>query len=142
MSAIFIASDHAGFHLKQAIIKNIESEFIDLGATSDQRVDYPDYAHQLAKKIEESIENKSPAFGILICGSGQGMAISANRHAKIRAALCWNENIAKLARSHNDANVLCLSSREVDEATNFRVIKAFLETAFEGGRHTQRIQKI
>lgn len=139
MNPIWIASDHAGFELKSLILKNLEGPFEDLGPFSSESVDYPDFAHLLCEKIVASFDKR---FGILICGSGQGMAMSANRHPEIRAALCWNEEVAKLSRQHNDANVLCLGARVVDANLNLKIIKSFFEASFEGGRHQKRVDKI
>ncbi len=144
MNTIFIASDHAGFELKAKIQSSLRDlEFKDLGPDSKDSVDYPDYAHLLSEELTNAVDKTGEAhFGILICGSGQGMAITANKHPQIRAALCLTEEMAKLAREHNDANVLCLASRLVDESVNLRIIKRFFETPFEGGRHENRVQKI
>ncbi len=138
-SQIFVASDHAGFSLKKNLIeKNKNYDWKDLGCPNADRVDYPDYAQLLCQKVVA----KPGSFGVLICGSGQGMAMSANRHAHIRAALCWNVESAQLARQHNDANVLCLGARLIDESTCHEILKAFLQTEFEGGRHQARVEKI
>lgn len=147
---LYIGSDHAGFVLKQNLIARLKVDFDvvgnlalrveDLGAYSEESVDYPDYAHLVCTKIIEA--HDSQVMGLLICGSGQGMAITANRYKEIRAALCWSENIAKLSRQHNNANILCLSSREIDEDLNYKILKAFLTTSFEGGRHLNRVNKI
>ena len=141
MKQIFIASDHAGFILKKNIIKKFSKKinFKDLGANNSyQSVNYPDYAHRLCKNV---IKNKSN-IGILICGSGMGMAMSANKHKKIRAALCYSPKNAKLSRLHNDANVITLGSRLTKKETAFKCIITFLRTKFEGGRHIKRIKKI
>tara|TARA_Y100001960_G_scaffold301018_1_gene350650 strand:- start:203 stop:628 length:426 start_codon:yes stop_codon:yes gene_type:complete len=141
LKQIFIASDHAGFILKKNIIKKFSKKinFKDLGANNSyQSVNYPDYAHRLCKNV---IKNKSN-IGILICGSGMGMAMSANKHKKIRAALCYSPKNAKLSRLHNDANVITLGSRLTKKETAFKCIITFLRTKFEGGRHKKRIKKI
>ena len=141
MKQIFIASDHAGFILKKNIIKKFSKKinFKDLGTNNSyQSVNYPDYAHRLCKNV---IKNKSN-IGILICGSGMGMAMSANKHKKIRAALCYSPKNAKLSRLHNDANVITLGSRLTKKETAFKCIITFLRTKFEGGRHIKRIKKI
>lgn len=141
---LFIASDHAGFELKKKIIETLGSGIEDLGPSSADSVDYPDYAHRLCLKIKAALKEQgaeSPK-GILICGSGQGVAMVANKYPEIRAALCWSKESAELARKHNDANVLCLPSRLVDESTNLKIIKSFMETSFEGGRHEARVKKI
>lgn len=132
-----IASDHAGFPLKQHFIKMESIEWIDCGPDSDDSVDYPDFADTLCKKV---IETGLP--GVLICGSGQGMAMRANKYQKIRAALCWTTEIAQLSRQHNNANVLCLGSRTIDENTAQEILKTFISTNFEGGRHQKRIDKL
>lgn len=134
---VLIAADHAGFELKQKLIADLsEISFEDLGCHSLDSVDYPDFAKKLTSKIVQ--EQK----GLLICGSGQGMAISANKAPDIRAALCWTKEIAALARQHNNANVLCLPSRflSIDEAKE--ILTTFLNTEFEGGRHQRRVDKI
>ena len=141
MKQIFIASDHAGFILKKNIIKKFSKKinFKDLGTNNSyQSVNYPDYAHRLCKNV---VKNKSN-IGILICGSGMGMTMSANKHKKIRAALCYSPKNAKLSRLHNDANVITLGSRLTKKETAFKCIITFLRTKFEGGRHIKRIKKI
>jgi len=138
---IAIGGDHAGFQLKEIIKTNLESEgyFIeDFGPFSDQSVDYPDFVHPVAS----SVENGEYNFGILICGSGNGVAMTANKHKGIRAALCWNEMLAKLARAHNNANVLCLAGRFLDDELAMDIVDTFLKTSFDGGRHINRIKKI
>jgi ribose 5-phosphate isomerase B len=138
---IAIASDHAGFDLKSIIIKEFGSKYqiIDLGCdNSESSVDYPDFAQKLSKNIID----KSVNFGILICGSGIGISIAANRFSQIRAALCHNSKIAEISRKHNDANVLCLGARIVDEENALRIVQTFLNTDFAGGRHAKRIEKL
>jgi len=140
---ISIASDHAGFVAKEQIkeflkLKYPHIELIDHGAFSEESVDYPDIAHALAY----AIINNETDIGIILCGSGNGVCISVNKHSKIRAALCWDKNIAELARLHNDANVLCLSARFIDIDNNIQMVDVFLNTAFEGGRHQKRVEKI
>jgi len=138
---VLIASDHAGFSLKKEIIKFLESEkyeIIDCGTDSDLAVDYPDYAHKLSAMIKIGKATK----GILICGTGNGMAIAANKHQNIRAALCYNEEMASLARKHNDANVLTMGARMISIKKAKEIVKIFLNTKFDGGRHKARIQKI
>lgn len=139
---IVIASDHAGFDLKKHLIEIFNKEniqFSDLGCTSsDEAVDYPDYANILAEKLK----NNTECFGILICGSGVGISIAANRHKHIRAALCFDTNIAMLARLHNNANVLCLGARVIDFAYAAEIVKIFLSTKFEGKRHEKRVSKL
>ena len=140
-SKIVIGSDHAGFEYKEAIkqylVKN-NVEIIDVGTHSTESCDYPDYAHAAAREIE----NGNSEYGILICGSANGVAITANKHQKIRAALCWQNEIASLARLHNDANIICLPARfvTIDEAEE--MVHTFLTTEFEGGRHQKRVEKI
>ncbi|MAF91237.1 MAG: ribose 5-phosphate isomerase B [Bdellovibrionaceae bacterium] len=139
MQKLFIASDHAGFDLKEKIKSYfLNIEWIDLGTKSADSVDYPDLADALAKELSEDGSDRA----ILICGSGQGMAIRANKYPHIRAALCYNNEITELSRLHNDANVLCLGSRfcELDAAT--QMVKIFLNTDFEGGRHQRRVDKL
>jgi ribose 5-phosphate isomerase B len=136
---IYIASDHAGFQLKQELKQmHPEIEWMDLGPASEDRVDYPDYAEKLAVTLKASPNHK----GVLICGSGQGMAIKANRYPHIRAALCWNEEIAILSRGHNDANVLCLGSRHTEPELAADILTAFINAEFEGGRHSDRVKKL
>ncbi|WP_257937625.1 ribose 5-phosphate isomerase B [Campylobacter lari] len=136
---IYIASDHAGFVLKQEIINFLQEKsinFEDLGPFSEDRCDYPDYAHLLSSKIDEN------SFGILVCGSGIGMSIAANRHKNIRCALCNEPLSAKLSREHNDANVLALGARLIGVDMAFEIISNFINTSFSGGRHCVRINKI
>jgi ribose 5-phosphate isomerase B len=138
---IVIASDHAGFKLKQEIIKYIHSKGVqikDLGTYTADSVDYPDFAHTLAY----AVENKEFPVGISICGSGNGINMTVNKHAGIRSALCWQEEIARLARFHNDANICALPGRFLDKETAIRIVDIFLSTEFEGGRHQRRIDKI
>ena len=138
---VCIASDHAGFDLKE-IIKNhlIDKDvsIYDIGPYNDQSVDYPDYAKKLANRIKL----KKSDVGILVCGSGTGMAISANKIKKIRAAVCYNIKSTRLSRQHNNANIITLGSRLTKKNTAFKCIEAFLNTKFEGGRHEKRIKKI
>ncbi|HQV77785.1 MAG TPA: ribose 5-phosphate isomerase B [Chitinophagales bacterium] len=138
---IVIGSDHAGFDYKEAIkmyLKKNQIECVDVGTNSLDSCDYPDYAHAAAHEIE----NGAVEFGILICGSANGVAITANKHQKVRAALCWQNEIVSLARQHNDANIICLPARfvTIDEAEE--MVRAFLTTDFEGGRHQRRVEKI
>lgn len=140
-STIVIGSDHAGFEYKQQIIaylnaKNIE--VIDVGTNTLASCDYPDYAHALAEKIE----NQEVEFGILLCGSANGVCMTANKHQMIRAALCWTAEIASLARLHNNANVICLPARYTTLESVFEMIDVFFTTDFEGGRHQKRVDKI
>lgn len=138
---IGIGSDHAGYHLK-AILKDYLEEkgndIIDYGTNSEESTDYPDYVHPLANAIEKGEFN----FGIVICGSANGVSMSANKHAGIRAALSWLPEIAKLGREHNDANVLAIPARYVSEEEAKKIVDAFFSTEFEGGRHQRRVDKI
>jgi ribose 5-phosphate isomerase B len=135
---LLIASDHAGYALKEYLLKSLpEIEWLDLGPTDSSRVDYPDYADRLAQRVAHD-----GGQGVLICGSGQGMAIRANRYRGIRAALVWNEESVKLSRQHNDANVLCIGSRLLDPAHVASLVELFISTKFEGGRHQGRIDKL
>ena len=140
MKKIFIASDHAGYKLKQSIIKKYSKlkKITDLGPFSNNSVDYPDFAKKLSKKVAG---NKG-SFGILICGSGMGMAIAANKTRNVRAALCYSKKNTKLSRLHNNANIITLGERLIDKNNAFSLIKIFLSTKFEGGRHLRRIKKI
>ena len=141
MKKIFISSDHAGYKLKEDIklfLKKKKYTFVDLGPNNDSRVDYPDYAHLVAKKVKKNKINR----GILVCGSGMGMNITANRHKNIRAAQCYNEKSTKLSRLHNDANIITLGSRLLSKKNALNCISIFLKTKFEGGRHLRRIKKI
>jgi ribose 5-phosphate isomerase B len=136
---ILIANDHAGFSLKQYVISNLTHIYWkDYGCFDQNSVDYPDFAHPLAVYISEHPKEK----GILICGSGNGMQITANKHPHVRAALCWNKEIASLARSHNDANILTLPARFISQTDALEIIATFLETPFERGRHEKRVKKI
>lgn len=141
VKTISIGSDHAGFELKSEIIAYLKSlgvTVIDKGCFSPERVDYPDFGHAVAL----SVLKEESELGILMCGSGNGINMSANKHQGIRAALCWNSEIAVLARQHNDANVLVLPARYMGATEAFNCINAFLNEAFEGGRHQERIKKI
>ena len=141
MKKIFISSDHAGYKLKEAIKLHLSKKklsFQDMGPYNDDRVDYPDFAHKIARKVQT---NKN-SFGILVCGSGMGMNIAANRHKNIRAAQCFNLKSTKLSRLHNDANIITLGSRLLSKRLALSCIIAFLNTKFEGGRHLKRIKKI
>ena len=140
MKKIFIASDHAGYNLKNSIILKLskKQKIIDLGTNSKISVDYPDYAKRISKKVSS---NKG-SFGILICGSGMGMTIAANKTKDIRAALWYSKKNTKLSRLHNNANIITLGARLIDKKKAFNLIKIFLGTKFEGGRHLRRIKKI
>ena len=136
-----IASDHGGFEMKQYIIERlVESgyEVKDFGTYSKESVDYPDMIHPLAKAIECG----EYPLGIILCGSGNGVQMTANKHPHVRAALCWNEELAKLARQHNDANILSLPGRFIPFDLAWRMVQLFLTTPFEGGRHLRRVEKI
>ena len=138
---VVLASDHAGFKLKEEIKKFLikkKEKVLDLGAESNSSVDYPDYAHLLSKKMRKD-KNQ---FGILICGSGTGMSMAANKHKNIRAALCYDIKSAKLSRQHNNANVMTLGARLIKKNIAFKCVSTFLKTDFEGGRHLRRIKKI
>ena len=137
MKNIFIASDHAGFDLKQNLLKKFSDILTNLGTNSNESVDYPDFAHILTNKVKSSSSN----LGILICGSGVGMSIAANRDPNIRAGLVHNAELAKLIRKHNDANVLVLPGRFIDVQEAIKCVDNFLETDFESGRHKKRIEK-
>lgn len=137
---IVIGSDHAGFELKEHIKNSFSSNvmFKDVGTHSIESVDYPDYAHLATKEYTENNHN----YIILICGSGNGIQMSANKHQNIRCALCWNKEIAELARSHNDANAIALPARYITDLEAIQIITTFIETNFEGGRHERRKDKI
>ena len=138
---VILASDHAGFELKEEIKKFLikkRKKVFDLGTKNTSSVDYPDYAHLLSKKMKKS-ENQ---FGILICGSGTGMSMAANKHKYIRAALCYDTKSTKLSRQHNNANVMTIGARLTKKNVALKCVSAFLETDFDGGRHLRRIKKI
>lgn len=138
---VVLGGDHAGFDYKKELIDFINElgiETSDLGPYSCDSVDYPDFAHPVATAVESNEFD----FGILICGSGNGVAMSANKHQGIRAALCWQKDLAQLSRQHNNANILCLPARFVSLEVAKECVKAFLETPFEGGRHENRVDKI
>ncbi len=138
---ISIGADHAGFQLKEAIKKHLEEQghsVIDRGAFSEASVDYPDFAHPVAKDIETG----ESEFGVLICGSANGISMAANKHAGIRAAICWKPEIAQLARQHNNANILSLPARFITEEEAKMCANVFFATSFEGGRHANRVDKI
>ena len=141
MKKIFISSDHAGFKLKEEIkslLSKKKISFLDIGPHNDNRVDYPDFAHKVARRVKANKNN----IGILVCGSGMGMNIAANRHKNIRAAQCFNLKSTKLSRLHNDANIITLGSRMLSKKLALSCVIAFLNTKFEGGRHLKRIKKI
>ena len=137
----YIATDHAGFNIKESVKELVESmghEIVDLGTNSNERVDYPDFAHKLSKEVLKD----DGSFGILICGTGIGMSLAANKHKGIRAALCHDAYTAQMARAHNNANVLCFGERVVGLGVAESILKAWCETDFEGGRHENRVKKI
>lgn len=139
--SIAIASDHAGFDLKTYVIKRLKKagyQVQDFGPKSDSSVDYADFGHKVASAVELSPD----VLGILICGSGNGICMTANKHTSIRAALCWSPEISALARQHNNANILCLPARFVSKMLAGRIVDSFLSSEFEGGRHQRRIEKI
>ena len=141
MKKIYISSDHAGYNLKENIKRKFKKKyiFLDLGTNNSKvSVNYPDFAHRLCKKVS----NDSKNIGILVCGSGMGMSMAANKHKKIRAAVCYSVKNTKLSRLHNNANIITLGSRLTKKNTAFKCIEAFLNTKFEGGRHEKRIKKI
>jgi len=141
LKKIFISSDHAGYNLKEQIKKRFYKKynFHDLGTDNSKvSVNYPDYAHRLCKKVSDNSKN----VGILVCGSGMGMSMAANKHKKIRAAMCYSVKNTKLSRLHNNANIITLGSRLTKKDTAFKCIEAFINTKFEGGRHKKRVKKI
>lgn len=136
-----IGCDHAGFQHKQAIIKHLQSigyKVIDKGCYSEESIDYADFGHPVATFVEENADTK----GIVICGSGNGINMTVNKHQGIRSALCWNVEIVKLAREHNDANILALPARFITEQEAIEMVDVFFNTEFEGGRHQRRVEKI
>lgn len=138
---VSIGADHAGFELKEFIRENINIkglEFVDRGTHSNQSVDYPDFVKPVAKDVI----NGTSDFGIVICGSGNGVAMTANKFPEIRAALCWNVEIAQLARQHNNANIIAIPSRFIPQTLALEMAEVFLQTKFEGGRHLRRVEKI
>jgi len=138
---VILASDHAGFKLKETIKKFLlekRKKVLDLGTKNSKSVDYPDFAHMLSKKVKS---NKN-AFGILVCGSGIGMDMAANKHKNIRAALCYNIKSTKLSRLHNNANVMTIGARLTKKSVALRCVSIFMKTNFEGGRHLRRVKKI
>ncbi|MCX6182948.1 MAG: ribose 5-phosphate isomerase B [Bacteroidetes bacterium] len=138
---IAIAADHAGYLLKDTIKEYLQSkghQIKDFGTNSDQSCDYPDYAHPLAKAVNDGAYK----LGILICGSANGVNMTANKHQNVRSALCWNVEVAQLARQHNNANVVALPSRFISKELAIEIVEAFVSTDFEGGRHANRVNKI
>lgn len=141
MEKIAIGADHAGFEFKELLRKWLEKNGYpvkDFGAFSSESADYPDFAHPVAAAVEK----KESDLGVLICGSANGVAITANKHQGIRAAICWNEELASLARQHNNANVLCLPARFIDIKLAEKILDRFLHSSFEGGRHERRVTKM
>ncbi|MNK08088.1 putative sugar phosphate isomerase YwlF [compost metagenome] len=150
---LYVGSDHAGLDLKLKVMAALpDLQWKDMGTFTEDSVDYPDYAALVCQElVQVELQNKEkglqdslegPALGILICGSGQGMAIKANRYKEVRAALCWNEDIARLSREHNNANIICLSERFTSPDLAIKMIKIFLTTKFQGGRHQTRVAKL
>jgi len=136
---IAIGSDHAGFSYKQQLLETLDvAKLKDFGTHSADSVDYPDFSHPVANAVESGEFD----FGILICGSANGVAITANKHQGIRAAICWNEELASLARRHNNANIVCIPARFISIEEAEKIIKTFLSTEFEGGRHANRVGKM
>ena len=138
---IAIGCDHAGYCLKEFVMTELTKDryrFHDFGTHSEESVDYPDIVHPLAKAVNEGEFER----GIIICGSGNGVSMVANKYAKVRAAVCWNEEITRLSRLHNNANIIALPARFITEEEAIRLIKVFLTTGFEGGRHERRVRKI
>jgi len=141
MKSIVIGSDHAGFKLKEIVVKQLKEhnlDVLDLGCNSEESVDYPDHAHPVAQLVNDGQKD----LGILICGSGNGVNMAANKHPNVRSALSWTPEIAILARAHNDANILALPARFIDTDLAKNIVDAFLSTPFEGGRHERRVNKI
>ena len=137
---IHIGADHAGFELKEKLVTHLKTlghSVVDHGTHSAESTDYPDYAHPTASAVLED-----QTLGVLICGSANGVCMTANKHEGIRAALCWNVEVASLARQHNNANIICIPDRFVSEELAFQMTETFLNTAFEGGRHQKRVEKI
>lgn len=138
---VAIGSDHAGYDLKEELISFLEAKdlpYHDYGTHSEDSVDYPDFAHPVSTAVEKG----EAAFGILLCGSANGVAITANKHKGIRAAICWGEEIVKLAREHNNANVICIPARFVRDGDAEKMLQLFIYTHFEGGRHQRRVEKM
>ena len=137
---ISIGNDHAGVDYKNYIIENLNDKY-DIknhGTDLESSVDYPDFAHP----VSSDVDNKKSNLGILICGSGNGVAMTANKYKKVRAALCWNEELAVLAKQHNNANIVCIPARFISKEEALQIVKSFIQTGFEGGRHERRVNKI
>jgi len=138
---VIVGSDHAGFALKKKVEAELDRQGVpweDVGTGSEESVDYPDFAHRVAEAVAKGRFSR----GIVLCGTGIGVSIAANRHRGVRAAVAWDEATARLSREHNDANVLALGGRSLDHALALRILKTWLETPFIGGRHAQRVEKI
>ena len=137
---ISIGNDHAGVDYKNYIIKNLEEKYniVNHGTDDTNSVDYPDFAHP----VSLDIDNRKSDFGVLICGSGNGVAMTANKYKKVRAALCWSEEIAKLAKQHNNANIVCIPARFISKEDALKIVRSFIDNKFEGGRHERRVNKI
>ena len=137
---ISIGNDHAGVDYKNYIIKNLEEKYniVNHGTDDTNSVDYPDFAHP----VSLDIDNRKSDFGVLICGSGNGVAMTANKYKKVRAALCWSEEIAKLAKQHNNANIVCIPARFISKEEALKIVRLFIDTKFESGRHERRVNKI
>lgn len=138
---ISIGNDHAGFQYKKYIIENLKKEAEEIknyGTDSEESVDYPDFAHP----VSNDVQNKTSNIGILICGSGNGVCMTANKNKNVRAALCWNKETASLAKKHNNANVVCIPARFIKKEEALEIVKVFISEQFEGGRHERRVNKI
>ena len=138
---VAIGCDHAGFPYKDAIKDLLDKrgvEVLDFGTDSTESVDYPDFVHPVASAVAD----EKAQFGVLICGSGNGVSITANKHQSVRAAICWQVDIAQLARQHNNANIVCIPARFIDESRASHIVEAFLDAEFEGGRHARRVDKM
>jgi len=138
---ISIGNDHAGFQYKKYIIENLKKEAEEIknyGTDSEESVDYPDFAHP----VSNDVQNKTSNIGILICGSGNGVCMTANKNKNVRAALCWNKETASLAKKHNNANVVCIPARFIKKEEALEIVKLFISEQFEGGRHERRVNKI
>jgi len=138
---VAIGSDHAGYEYKMGLINWLKEKgipIIDLGVHENKSVDYPDYAHPVAEKVEKG----ESAFGVLICGTGNGVCMTANKHQHIRAAMCWDSDVTRLVRQHNDANIICFPARFIALELAKGLLEIFIETPFEGGRHARRVDKI
>ena len=137
---ISIGNDHAGVDYKNYIIENLNDkhDIKNHGTDLESSVDYPDFAHPVSSEVD----NKKSDLGILICGSGNGVAMTANKYKKVRAALCWNEELAVLAKQHNNANIVCIPARFISKEEALQIVKSFIQTGFEGGRHERRVNKI